>query len=98
MKAIGLRQHTKECLRFGIGNIAAGTQLANVINAGTGTISQASKDAFDNAVGNRDIGKGLTTKFGANTALADASVDHWRIAVACGSYTAALDIENEQST
>ena len=93
---MALTQHTKECLRFGVGNIAAGSNLATVINAGSGTVAQGSKDAFDNACGNRDVGKGLTTKFGANTAL--AANDAWRIAVACGSYTAALDIKTAQAT
>ena len=95
---MALRQHTKECLRFGLANIAAGSDYAAIIDAGTGTPARASKDALANAVGNRDIGKGLDTKVGANTPLADAAADHWRLAVACGSYTAALDIENEQAT
>ena len=95
---MALRQHTKECLRFGIGNIAAGSEIATIIDAGTGTISQGGKDALHNAVGNRDMGQLIDAKLEANTALSDSSGDHWRLAVACGSWTAALDIENSQSS
>lgn len=93
---MALRQHTKDCLRFGIANIAAGTNCATIINAGSGTITQASKEAVGHAVGNIGIGRGLTTKFSGNTAL--ASNDMWRMAVACGSHTAALDIRTHQAS
>lgn len=93
---MALKQHTKDRLRFGLGSYAAATNYATVINAGTGTIYQAAKDALANAVGNRDVAKGLDTKFAANTAF--SGNDTWRMAVATGSYAAALDIKTEQAT
>ncbi len=93
---MALTQFAKDQLRFGIGSMAAGTQIAAAIDAGSGTIYQGSKDALDNAVGNREIGRGLATKFAANTAL--SANDTWRLAVACGSFTAALAIQTEQAT
>lgn len=93
---MALTQFAKDRLRFGLANIAAGSNYASVINAGTGTLYQASKDAFTHAAGNRPIARAINVKILANTALSDN--DTWRLAVACGSYTAALAIKTEQAT
>lgn len=93
---MALTQFAKDLLKHGVANNAAGANLATVIDAGTGTIQQAHKEALCVSVGNHAQGYGLATKFSANTALANSET--WRLAQMCGSYAAALAIQTEQAT
>ncbi|NLX55061.1 MAG: hypothetical protein GXY58_08105 [Planctomycetaceae bacterium] len=91
---MALTHFAKDCLKRGVANNQAGANLATVIDAGTGTITQPSKEALCVAVGNHAIGYGLATKFAADTELAHSET--WRLAQMLGSYTAALAIKAEQ--
>jgi hypothetical protein len=93
---MALTQFAKDRLKSGCANAAAGSQLATVIDAGSGTIDQPSKEALCAGVANHAVGNGLATKFSANTALANSEA--WRLAVLCGSATAALAIKDEQAS
>jgi hypothetical protein len=93
---MALTAHTRERLVKGLANAAAGDNCKTVINAGSGTVQQPTKEALCAAVGSHAKGYALATKFSGNTAL--ATNDTWRLAAALGSYTAALDIKNEQAT
>jgi len=95
---MALSEHTKQCLRNGLASSAASSELTTIINAGTGAVSQPNKEALCASVGNHSKGYLLATKFSANTALAATTNDIWRLAVACGSYAAALEIKTEQAT
>jgi hypothetical protein len=93
---MALTQYALDRLRRGLANNTAGDNIKTVVNAGTGTIQQAHKEALCCGVGNHAIGYGLATKFSANTAL--ANMETWRLAQMLGSYTAALEIKTEQAT
>lgn len=93
---MALTDFAKDRLKSGCANAAAGANLATVINAGTGTVQQPTKEALCAGVGNHAVGLGLATKFAANTALANSEA--WRLAVLCGSATAALAIKDEQAS
>lgn len=93
---MALSVFAKQMLKAGLANAAAGAELATIINAGTGTVGQPSREALCVGVGNHAIGYGLVTKFENNTALANSEA--WRLAAMLGSHTAALAIKTEQAT
>jgi len=87
---MALTAHTRRTLKLGLASNAAGEEVADVIDAGTGTLSSNTKKKIHVAMANRKAASLFITAVEAGTLI--NSFTKLRLKIALRDSTAMLDI------
>lgn len=89
---MAVTQHTRRLLRQTFG-VAAGEQIADIADAGSGSCSIATEHQIRKKVANNQAGDLIITALNDDSALGDYAQRH--LAYALGSFRAAADVAEE---